>query len=533
MSADTNEDADRETTVPIDEVKVVASMARRFARRDERDPLGNVLLVSDDGHRRWVVGNGSTFAIVRGGAERSDFDLMISARLPRFAATTSDDDAVLSVHSDDHGTAVRIAGSGGSLDTRAPHRPDQRLRHALDDPADSAASMRVDAPTLGRLIAAAAVTPIQLDDREPPLFWLWLDGGALDIRIDWEELGTAHYRLVGRGTGRAHAAARPGAFAEALRAFDEEVTITLTSDPDGPITIESGDVTVRSWPVATTFERLRGSVEEKLADAFGPLVLHRDRDGDYPIRRRGIPIFARLVDGDPVTVQIFAVLLRDVEPTTELLSELNDLNAGLTFVRTVCVAGQVLAEADLIAHTLDLDELRTAASRIGHLAEDLVPLVAAVHGGSLPDPQAARFEEYRNTWIDAELSPGREVQLSGPDAMEEWGLPAEVYVVTAWNADGLPLPRSVNDDANDALAAQIQSSGGAYLRALGYSPDDVHREPSFLVWDIDRDGAIALGRMFRQDAIFALTSDDVILLSCLDDTVDSWPRRWADDGSAR
>ena len=71
-----------------------------------------------------------------------------------------------------------------------------------------------------------------------------------------------------------------------------------------------------------------------------------DQDGDLPIEFGGACFYVR-VDGptDPV-VQIFSVVLADLEANPELHGALNDINANMRFARAFHVQKQVLIESE-------------------------------------------------------------------------------------------------------------------------------------------------------------------------------------------
>jgi hypothetical protein len=102
------------------------------------------------------------------------------------------------------------------------------------------------------------------------------------------------------------------------------------------------------------------------------------------IRAGTAVVYVRLVDGQPPVVRVFSPLLRHIPRSPELLSELNDLNARLNFVRlfwrdeTVYAATEVLAEAltamelantcDCLADTADYYDVRLHARFGGDIA---------------------------------------------------------------------------------------------------------------------------------------------------------------------
>lgn len=514
------------TTMPVVELYEVAVLVERFTPSDERDPLGGVLLTAVDGRRRWIAGNGSTLVDIVGGDDDACPTLMLPTSLVQFGASLDTDEVELVVRRHDDGTTrVRLGTAGASLERELVHDPHPALTSMLGPRPETIASVTTQAERIAAIAHRISYAPVALaDDETAPLCWVTLADGTIDVHIDWGVIGTADYRIEATGHGTARTAAPPKTFAELLMGFHGEITISLTADPDGPIIVDGSGISARTLGVPTTFERLRGEVEERLVEAFGRLATVRDDDGDYPIRAHGVPIYARLLDEHPVAVQVFAVILDGVDIDDSLLQELNELNLGIRFARLAWVQQQVIAEADLVAHTLDVDELRTAAMRVHDVAHRIAPMLAAVHGGHIPDLSSGRWALYRRTVIEAETTPGRWVALCGPDASPTWDLPSPMYVLTACEPHGIPMPDEENARANDALAADIQEAGGAYVRCVGSAPDGSHREPGFLVWDISAEYAQWLGRRHEQDAIYRIDADELTLVSCIDDHLESWPR---------
>lgn len=512
--------------VPVVELYEVAVLVERFTPSDERDPLGAVPLTSVDGKRRWIAGNGSTLVDIAGADDDTCPTVMLPTSLVQFGASLDTDEVELVLRWDDDGTTrARIGTDQASLEREVMHEPHPALTSMLDPRPATVAAVTTQAERIAAIAHRISYAPVALaDDETAPLCWVTLSDGTIEVHIDWGVIGTADYRIEATGQGTARTAAPPKTFAELLMGFHGEITISLTEDPDGPIIVDGIGISARTLGVPTTFERLRGEVEERLVDAFGRLATVRDDDGDYPIRAHGVPIYARLLDEHPVAVQVFAVILDGVELDDSLLQELNELNLGIRFARLAWVQKQVIAEADLVAHTLDVDELRTAAMRVHDVAHRIAPMLAAVHGGHIPDLSTGRWELYRRTVIEAETSPGRWTALCGPDAVPTWDLPSPMYVLTACEPHGIPMPDEENLRANDALAADIQEAGGAYVRCVGTAPDGSHREPGFLVWDITAEYAQWLGRRHEQDAIYRIDAEELTLVSCVDDHVESWPR---------
>jgi hypothetical protein len=306
--------------------------------------------------------------------------------------------------------------------------------------------------------------------------------------------------------------------------FVGAVTITVPGLVD-PLRLVAGERTVLIMPLDPALPA-RTRAEEVMADVFGRHALEQDDDGDYPLTVAGIPVYGRFLPGDPSVLQVFAIVLHDVESTAELLAELNDHNASLRFVRTFWVPNQILVESHLVASTLDREELAAAFDACRQAAENLGPLLAAVYGGDTPGRTVEqRWATYRDTIIEAALTPGTTVILNGPDAAQTWPLPETVWVITAHDPFGRRLPEDVNATENAKLAYELVAAGKRSIGAVGRAADGTFRDEGFLVWDIDRLTVQALGRQFGQEAIFELDADEVRIIGCFNDRVDAHPRQ--------
>lgn len=128
-------------------------------------------------------------------------------------------------------------------------------------------------------------------------------------------------------------------------------------------------------------DRIRPYVEKLLREGFGIPDLSPDPDGDYPFRYRSAGYYVRLYNEQAPTLQLFSVVVRDIKRSPKLLSELNDINAGLAFVRVYWVNHQVVVATELVAETLDAEELGNACNIIGRVADSIGRKLAAEFGG--------------------------------------------------------------------------------------------------------------------------------------------------------
>jgi hypothetical protein len=87
------------------------------------------------------------------------------------------------------------------------------------------------------------------------------------------------------------------------------------------------------------------------------------------IRAGTAVVYVRLVDAEPAVVRIFSPLLRRIDRTPDLLGELNDLNARLTFLRLFWREGTVYAAYELLAETLTEPELANACECVADTAD--------------------------------------------------------------------------------------------------------------------------------------------------------------------
>lgn len=76
-------------------------------------------------------------------------------------------------------------------------------------------------------------------------------------------------------------------------------------------------------------------------------------------------------------------------------------------------------------------------------------------------------------------------------------------ILTAFNPRSMLLPRKVNDARHAVLRDLLVLGCYRVEQCVGYEedPEGTWREPSWLVHGIDRDEAIAFGRVFRQNTI--------------------------------
>jgi len=125
-------------------------------------------------------------------------------------------------------------------------------------------------------------------------------------------------------------------------------------------------------------------VRELLTSYLGGQPLPADLVAEPVAMRCGTAVvYVRLVEADPVLIRIFSPLLRRVERSPDLLVELNELNARLSFLRLFWRDGSVYAAAEMLAATLDDVELANACDALADTADHYDVRLHARFGGEL------------------------------------------------------------------------------------------------------------------------------------------------------
>lgn len=140
-------------------------------------------------------------------------------------------------------------------------------------------------------------------------------------------------------------------------------------------------------------DQARAYIESLLKKLTTCDTITADSDGDYPVRFRNCLYYIRVVGSEEPLVQVFSVAVADVEPTFELLTELNTLNTELRFARAFHVQRQVLIETDLLAEAIDPQSFENACNCIASVTLEMAPGLAERFGGRLTFAEEAAEAE--------------------------------------------------------------------------------------------------------------------------------------------
>ena len=514
--------------IDLDEWIEIAGILRGVSRFEDR-PSGFVRLIGDGDRRWWYTSDGYRSIRMAGGLDTQVFDILIPPRLILMApqVCSSDTATQLVVDSDsDQVPKLMIRGDAGSVAVPFRNGAFVDVDAIINAWTRDAPDTRVDSDQLRRALMSIGTSPeITPEDQIPPPLTVGVDHEGLWFRVDWPESGPTLFSVHCEGTDQPKFKQmllhHVGEFA-AL--FDGSIEVTFGGDPNEPLVLRSDTVTCVIESLRTGIERSRPHVEDVITQVFGVEGTVTDSDGDYCLKTTGIPVWGRLLGGEPSYLSVFATLLTEVDGTPELLAELNDLNSNLTFVRVDWREGLVTARVDLVAGTLDPAELFTAFKRVNDAASNISPMLNAMFGGDTLDQDAQRWSAYLDTTITAEVVPNSTETLNGPDATDIWFFDNPVHVITAWNPYNLVRSMEENDHANRQLAIALAGRGARFAWALGSANDGQHFEEGFITWNLTRDEVLEIGREFRQEAVFELTDDEFRLVHCGTGAVTSAPR---------
>ncbi|HEX4018235.1 MAG TPA: YbjN domain-containing protein [Frankiaceae bacterium] len=129
---------------------------------------------------------------------------------------------------------------------------------------------------------------------------------------------------------------------------------------------------------------LRAHVRECLQEMWEVCRVEVDADGDVPFRSGSAAGWVSAVEGKPPLVRVWAHVAYGVKQNASVLRELNDINRRSRTAHVYWDEGFVVVEQTLHADGVDVATLGQAWSAVSSVANDLGPMLAAVHGGSTP-----------------------------------------------------------------------------------------------------------------------------------------------------
>jgi transcriptional regulator with XRE-family HTH domain len=148
-------------------------------------------------------------------------------------------------------------------------------------------------------------------------------------------------------------------------------------------------------PLATD-EEVREHVLFAARQMLGTEDIEFDEEGDIPVKRGDVMLFIRVLD-DPLSVLVFSPILVGVTESHALFSRLNELNAGVHFIRFCVTHGGVVADIELFGSQFRPGLLGDACRAISEMAESTGPDLQAEFGGRLFFGDEQRAKPPRDT----------------------------------------------------------------------------------------------------------------------------------------
>lgn len=93
------------------------------------------------------------------------------------------------------------------------------------------------------------------------------------------------------------------------------------------------------------------------------------------------------------------------------------------------------------------------------------------------------------------------------------GWPRAFAIITACDPNGVTADAESNAVRDGRLASLLKERSLRHWRATGGSPDFTHAEPGYAV-EVSIQGALQIGRLFEQEAVFWIEDDELILVDC-------------------
>jgi hypothetical protein len=517
------------SAIPIEEW----DRARRLydiARTGELSGIGQVRLTSDGTLRRWYATDSVRAACFDGGPERNVYDISVPPALLRFSLGESEAAEELELVIDSEHRTITLRGPASSVTVEDLHYTFPSVGTIRPDDVEVGGRAEMCARDLHNVVGTAwRSRAVDVEQDQPVTFMLKIAKGVLECRVVNRRACDASATVTCEATGDVAVEINGEYLSSVIELFrpHDEIVVEIPRYSNLPVVIHSDDRWGVVMPVEHPAAVLERSVEQIIEEVLGPLAVRRDADGDYPLVRRTMPVYARLLpQREPATLQVFAVVVDGIETSAELMTELNDLNVNGSFVRVFHVEDQVLAEVDLVAETLDPVVLNAALEQVWDLGQRIMPMLSAVFGGDVvTDPAAQRLAIYRDRVVEAEVNPGHLTQLNGEDSVVEWPFPGTVHVLTGWDPQGVAFDPADNELVNRRIATAVVEAGGRFVHGLGRSPSGDHSEPSLVVWGLSPDDVITFARRASQEAILEVDADTVRLVSCVGDEGEEWPRR--------
>jgi len=130
----------------------------------------------------------------------------------------------------------------------------------------------------------------------------------------------------------------------------------------------------------------------------------------------------------------------------------------------------------------------------------------------MDSPRFLGWDAYADSVVEVDLG-DRQVTLGREGVLAGGPLATPLHVITAYNP-GIAITVEDNKIAQQRLEDLLIGRGLIFYAAIGRSRDNSWCEPSLAAIDLSDEEAIAIGRAFRQDAIFGWDGESLRVIAC-------------------
>ena len=120
-----------------------------------------------------------------------------------------------------------------------------------------------------------------------------------------------------------------------------------------------------------------------------------DDDGDIPVRHGSAVYYVRVIRRQQIRphVEVFAVVVRDIDADPGLFEALNTINRRFSHVRAFWADRRVIFAGELVGETLELPDLGCICEEIAAAAHAEGPGLAQTYGGAVARPESIDEED--------------------------------------------------------------------------------------------------------------------------------------------
>ncbi len=155
----------------------------------------------------------------------------------------------------------------------------------------------------------------------------------------------------------------------------DELGIEVHGRDDAP----GADVEV-DLPRPESPEELYDALAATLRTVLTDEAVHRDEDGDVPIRWGSTAVYARVLHGAPV-IRFFAPVLRDLAPSPALLAAVNEINRSYLMISAIWDGHSLVLTVDVPGRPYVGSHVLQALQVLGTAADELDDQLQARFGG--------------------------------------------------------------------------------------------------------------------------------------------------------